>query len=138
VTVTLGSHDYIPLRKMRTGMVSSQWLKSFAEVYNTPHWEYVDEVNINNIRFVHGIGDAVANMQNSGCSIVQGHLHTKSGINWQAFGPETDLFAMQVGCGINRKAYSFEYAKNTPTFQQISCGVILGNNPIIISMKNWK
>lgn len=137
VTVTLGTHDYIPLRKMRTGMVAKEWMKSFKEVYNTPSWEYVDELFINDIRFVHGVGDSVANMINSGCSVVQGHLHTKSGINWQSFGGNKDLFAMQVGCGINRKAYAFEYAKNTPAYQQISCGVILKNNPIVINMNSW-
>lgn len=136
MVVTLGTHDYRPHRKMRTGMVAKEWLRSFKEVYDTPNWEYVDEFHKNGIKYVHGTTDAWNNMLNTGCSIVQGHLHTRAGVQWHNLGGKP-IFAMQVGTGVNDKAYAFEYASSLPAKSHISCGVIFNGNPVVINMDTF-
>jgi len=132
VVVTLGSHDYRPLRKMRTGMVVNEWMRGFADVYDTPGWTYVDEHIHNGIKYVHGTTDAWSNLLNSGCSVVQGHLHTRALVQWHNLGNKP-IFAMQVGTGIDDTQYAFEYAKTNTSRSHISCGVIFGGNPIVIN-----
>ena len=48
-----------------------------------------------------------------------------------AFG---NLFAMQVGCGIDDESFAFGYAKNFNKKPVISCGVVLnkGTLPMVI------
>jgi len=136
VTVTLGSHDLRPHRKMRSGMVANEWLKSFEDVYDTPNWRYVDEYVYQGIKYTHGTTDAWSNLLNSGVSVVQGHLHTRASVQWHNLGGKS-IFAMQVGCGINDKTYAFEYAKTNTTKSHISCGVVFGGNPIVINKETW-
>lgn len=135
--ITLGTHDKRPMRKMRTGMVVNDWLKSFNEVYDTPEWRYVDEFNHNGVKYVHGTSDAWTNMLSSGCSVVQGHLHTQASVRWHMLGGNP-IFAMQVGTGINDKAYAFEYAISNPNKSHVSCGVIFEGNPIVINKDVWE
>lgn len=67
-------------------------------------------------------------------SIVQGHLHTQSYVEWFV-GSKERVFAMQAVCGIDRKSYAMAYAKagKKPV---ISCGVVLdkGKTPINLLM----
>lgn len=137
VTVTNGTHDYRPLRKMRTGLTPNEWMRSFADVYDTPGWSYVDEFIHNGVKYVHGTTDAWTNLLNSGCSVVQGHLHSRASVQWHNLGSKP-IFAMQVGTGINDKAYAFEYARGTVAKSHISCGVIFGGNPIVINKDVWE
>lgn len=137
VTVTLGTHDVRPHRKMRSGMVAKDWLRSFEEVYDTPNWRYVDEYIYGGVKYTHGTTDAWNNMLNSGMPVVQGHLHTRASVQWHMLGGKP-IFAMQVGTGVNDKAYAFEYAKSLPAKSHISCGVIFGGNPIVINKDVWE
>lgn len=137
MVVTLGTHDLRPHRKMRSGMVANDWLRSFEDVYDTPNWRYVDEYVYNDIKYVHGTTDAWSNLLNSGCSIVQGHLHTRASVQWHNLGGKP-IFAMQVGTGVDDKAYAFEYAKTNTVKSHISCGVIFGGTPIVINKETWE
>jgi hypothetical protein len=136
VSVCLGTHDLRPMRKMRSGMVVNEWLKSFEDMYDTPGWSYVNEFNHNGVKYVHGTTDAWNNMINSGCSVVQGHHHVKAGVQWHMLGSKP-IFAMQCGTGIDDTAFAFEYAKSFPAKSHISCGVIFGGNPIVINKATW-
>ena len=58
-------------------------------------------------------------------SVVQGHWHAKT--YYETFTSERKfVFALQIGCGIDRKSYAAAYAKH---FQkpQINVGVVLDN-----------
>ena len=67
-------------------------------------------------------------------SVVQGHLHTQSYVEWNV-GARYRAFSMQVGCGIDRRAYAMAYAKagKKPV---IGCGVVLegGSLPFNVLM----
>ncbi len=56
-------------------------------------------------------------------SVVQGHWHSKSYVHFFV-GKQDVSFAMQVGCGIDDKAYAFNYGRHFAK-SHINVGVIL-------------
>jgi hypothetical protein len=61
-------------------------------------------------------------------SVCMGHIHSAGGIKWIA-SPQRRIFGMDVGCGINDKAYAFAYGKHIITRSILSCGVVLDGIP---------
>jgi hypothetical protein len=68
-------------------------------------------------------------------STVQGHWHTDSYVDYFAT-PRHLLFALQVGCGIDDRAYAFVYGKHFGK-SHINVGVVLdgGRTAIIEPMR---
>jgi metallophosphoesterase superfamily enzyme len=131
--VTIGNHDRMVMRKAFAGGIPKKWIRAYNEVLNAPGWEFVDEVVIDNVQYIHGEGaTARVKARNDKYSTVQGHLHTQSYVE-NLIGRDTRIFGIQVGCGIDRKAYALAYAKNGPK-PAIGCGVVLdrGRLPIQI------
>lgn len=129
--VCLGNHDNIPIRKAFNTGVSTAWIKSVGEVLDTPDWEYEEEFILDNILYTHGIGrKAFARMQADLTSVVQGHYHSESYIQYSV-GRSYKLFAMQVGCGIDDKSYAMAYGKHFNKMH-INCGVVLENGKLPI------
>ena len=52
--VTIGNHDAIIMRKAQTSSIPSQWIKNYSEVLGTEGWEFVTDVVIDDVRYVHG------------------------------------------------------------------------------------
>lgn len=134
--VCLGNHDLIPNRKAMTSGLSNSWIKTIDEVLETPNWEFSEEFEIDDVTYVHGTGRKARNRAKAELtSIVQGHYHSESYIE-HFVGKQYSIFAMQVGCGIDRKSYAMAYGKhfNKP---HINCGIILENGtlPILEYMK---
>ncbi len=129
--VCIGNHDTHPNRKMFNEGISASWLRPIGEVLNTPTWTYSDEFIINDVKFIHGIGrNAKTRCQNEGISIVQGHFHSASYIEFFV-GIHHRLFAMQLGAGIDDKSFAFAYAKHFAK-THINCGVIKDNGKLPI------
>ena len=138
--VCLGNHDRIIMRKAFSNGISTRWIKGLDEVLGTPGWNFELDFEYDNVVYTHGeggggINGALSKALNKRKSIVQGHWHTESHIRWNVSDFDR-LFAMQVGCGVDDKAYSMAYAKNNIKKSIISCGVVLDNGrlPIIIPM----
>ena len=122
--VTIGNHDRMCMRKSQTSNVPRRWIKSYAEVLETPHWVFTDEVSIDGVQYIHGeVGNAKARSLNEMCSVVQGHRHTEMFTHW-TFGKNRSVFGMQVGCGIDFSSYAMGYAQRGRK-PAIGCGVIL-------------
>ena len=139
--VILGNHDRIIMRKAFSAGLSKRWIKDFGEVLNTPGWNFDLEFEYDNVLYIHGEGGggekgALVKALNKRKSVVQGHWHTQNHINWNV--SEYDrIFGMQIGCGIDDKAYALAYAKFNIRKSILSCGVILdsGQLPIIEPMR---
>ena len=134
--VCLGNHDLIPNRKAMSSGLSNSWIKTVDEVLETPNWEFGEEFELDDVTYVHGTGRKARNRAKAELSsIVQGHYHSESYIEHYV-GKQYSIFAMQLGCGIDRKSYAMAYGKhfNKP---HINCGVILENGklPILEYMK---
>ncbi len=129
--VTVGNHDRLPQRQAMSGGVSKLWIKSMSEVLDTPEWTYGEQFIFDDVLYVHGEGrQADMRAKNDQISVVQGHWHTKGYISYFV-GIHHKIFAMQVGSGIDSKAYAMAYGKhfNKP---HISCGVVLENGSLPI------
>jgi len=137
----LGNHDRIIMRKAFAYGISRRWIKDFGEVLETPGWTFDLEFEYDGVLYIHGeggggINGAATKALNKRKSIVQGHFHTQSHIQWNV--SEYDrIFGMQIGCGIDDKAYALAYAKYNTKKSVLSCGVVLdnGNLPIIEPMR---
>jgi len=134
-TVIIGNHDRMAYRKATTGGVSRRWVREYDDVLNTPNWTFTEMVEHFGINFNHGEGGTARNrIKNELQSQVQGHLHSQFYCDFLA-GSKFLVFGMQVGCGIDRTAYSMAYGKNYKK-PIIGCGVVLnkGTLPIAIPM----
>lgn len=130
--VTIGNHCRIVSRKAQASGISQRWLRSYADVLGAPGWEFRDEFIYDGVKYVHGEqGSARARARKDLISTVQGHRHSEAYIEHMV-GETFHIFGMQVGCGVDRRAYAFAYAKagNKPS---ISVGVVLdhGTLPIV-------
>lgn len=137
--VCRGNHDQRSYIISAENGIASKWIKDFTEVLEVPNWEFEDSFEINNIVYLHGTGTSgqnAAHMRalNLGQSVVMGHLHTESSIIHHRVADKV-IFGMIVGCGIDEKAYGMNYAKNFPKKSITSCGIILGDQPILTLMK---
>jgi len=131
--VTIGNHDRLVCRKAFSGGISKRWVRDYSEVLGTPGWEFADHFVINGVRYEHGEGKgANKKMLNRRQSIVQGHRHSESYVEWSVSDFDR-LFAMQIGWGGDQSSYSMDYAKDYQA-GVVSCGVITEGLPILIPM----
>lgn len=134
VKLVLGNHDLRILKAAAKAKLTSRMVVPFRDLLQMPKgWEVADEYVIDEIKYLHepfGSGPisqrttAEKEMQ----SIVHGHLHSFAGISYIA-NSNALVWGMNVGCGIDRTAYSMRYGakmKNKPT---IGCGVVIDGKP---------
>lgn len=135
--ITLGNHDMLIYRKAVSGGLPRRFLKEFGEALEAPKtWRFQHEFVRNGILHTHGsTGNAFKRALASRMSTIQGHLHSESFVEWSV-SVKDKIFGMQLGCGIDRKAYAFEYGKDLPKKPVISSGLLLegGRLPVIILM----
>jgi hypothetical protein len=124
--VCLGNHDLIPDRKAFSAGISKKWIKRIDEILELPNWTFSDEFLINGVLYTHGTGrKARQRCIQEFTSIVQGHYHSDT--YYETFVSEHKLmFALQVGCGIDRRSYAMAYGKHFKK-PQLNCGVVLDN-----------
>ena len=137
--VCIGNHDIRSYKIAAEYGIASKWMKGFAEVLEVPNWEFEESFEINGIVYTHGTGTTGQNSAhlralNLGQSVVIGHLHSESSIIYHQIATRT-IFGMVVGCGVDEKSYGMNYAKNFPRKSIMSCGIILGDQPILSIMK---
>ena len=127
--VIIGNHDRFVYRKAHSSGVSKRWIREFHEVLETPGWEFLEELTINGVCYNHGEGmQAKTRTKNEMQSQVQGHYHSEFYLHYNV-SPIARVFAMQVGCGIDRRAYAMAYGKHHKK-PIIGCATIKGNPPI--------
>ncbi len=124
--VIVGNHDRLIMRKAQTSAIPSKWIKSYKEVLEVPHWDFVGRFEQDGVQYLHGEGGTArtkcrADMMNT----VQGHLHTQAYCEHYV-GKKFRVFGMQVGCGINHKSYAMAYAKYGKR-PAVGCAVVLNN-----------
>ena len=131
--VVIGNHDRIIMRKAFTGQIPKAWIKDYKDVLNAPDWNFVESVEYDDVLYIHGEGGtARTKMKNDLQSVVQGHLHTQAYCE-HLVGNNFRIFGMQVGCGIDRKAYAMAYAKAGKK-PAIGCSVVLNNGTLPINI----
>lgn len=141
VKACIGNHDALIMRKALSAGLPKDFVKTLAEIYEAPAgWEFGWEWDFGNWQAKHGTGGsgsdcayklAVAARQSTVC----GHIHTAGGVRFHA--AKRDLiFGMNVGCGVDMKAYAFAYGKDFKDKPVLGCGVVLedGRLPLFLPM----
>ena len=136
--VCIGNHDERYQRRAYRYGIPSCLLKSYQEVFNTPGWDWQPEFKIDGVLYIHGTGstgkDAAMNLAlQRRMSTVQGHTHSYAGCKWHA-NPDSLIFGMNVGCGIDIDSYAFEYSKPFPVRPVLGCGVVIDGTAMFIPM----
>ena len=133
--VVFGNHDNIPNRKAFNAGISTHWVKRIDEVLNFPGWFFNDVWWHRDIMICHGLGRVAHNrMKQDMVSVIQGHYHSKSYIQYQV-GTDRKTFAMQLGCGMDNNNYAAAYGKwfSRP---HINIGILInGEIPLIEYME---
>ena len=127
--VTIGNHDKLPERKLFTLGLPKAILKDYNEIWGVPKWDFVAEVDIEEVRYLHGVGaSGVSGARNlalkSRQSVVMGHSHSFGGVQYIA-GKKDIIFGMNVGCGIDIEAYAMAYGKPFPLKPTLGCGIVV-------------
>ncbi len=127
--VTAGNHDLLPERQLFTLGLPRAILKDYNKIWNVPSWKFVPEIEIEDVRYVHGMGaSGVSGARNlalkSRQSVVMGHSHSFGGVQYIA-GPKDIIFGMNVGCGVDIEAYAMAYGKPFPLKPTLGCGIVI-------------
>lgn len=138
--VCIGNHDAIIHRKAITAGLSRRWIKEYNEVLGAPKWHFEMDHEINGVIYTHGTGGsgskaALNRALNLRQPVVQGHLHTEFGVQYNASKKDL-LFGLQVGCGVDDRSYALAYASQNIRKSILGCGVVLQNGrlPLAIPM----
>ena len=133
--VTIGNHDERAVRQARIAGVPDGLVKDYADAWQTPSWEWVNTVEIDNVRYFHGEGFSGKYPHVNACltslkSTVMGHIHSVAGLQWvnKAGGK---FFGMAVGCGVDVSHPFMRYAEKHPTKPVLSCGVVIDGHPYL-------
>lgn len=129
-------------RVMKAGIPMAH-IKEFKDVIGAPPgWKWSDEFVIDGVCYIHGKGysgnqGALNAAKDRGMSTVIGHLHADSGLLFYNSGKKT-IFGLNVGCGIDPKAYAFAYGKDCRKKPVLSCGVVIDGEPHLIRMPSGR
>jgi len=131
--VCIGNHDCRPERLAESVSIPASLLKSYNDTWETHGWEWDYDFSIDNVYYFHGTGyGGIHPAWNvSGkmlCSVVMGHCHARAGLKWRV-NPHTRIFAMDVGCGIDVRAWQFAYGKHVKERPVLAAGVVIDGIP---------
>ena len=127
--ICLGNHDRMVNRKGRTVGLPSRVFRPFREIWNLPKgWRDDFSWEFYGVRYMHGTGYSGDNAHIKAAydnrqSTVIGHTHSFGGVGHLANNKDC-IFGMNVGCGILRKSYAFEYGRDFKKKPIIGVGVV--------------
>lgn len=135
--VCIGNHDERVQRVGASAGIPAMYLKSYAELYGTPNWDWGYEHVIDNVCYTHGTGSR----SNAGCpafgkatkrmqSVVMGHIHSNASISYTT-GENGSVFGLNVGCGVDRNHRMMQYAANYDSKPVNSAGVVINGKPYL-------
>lgn len=137
VDFVIGNHDAIFIRQAATVNLDQRFLKTFAEIVELPKtWVmHEDELLLDNVLYKHGINcngknGALNTAITERMSLVIGHSHAFGGCQYSA-NPRSLIFGMNVGCGIDIKAYAFAYGKHVKYRPTLGCGIVFNESSAI-------
>jgi predicted phosphodiesterase len=127
--VCIGNHDARYMRLARKAGIPVQFMRDYADVFDTPRWEWAYSHEIDGVLYEHGTNSsgkfaAFNRAINKRQSVVMGHTHTTAGCLYHT--NENDrIFGLQVGCGIDCSAYAFAYGKDFAVRPALGCGIVV-------------
>jgi len=138
VLVCKGNHDERPTRLAKTVKMPEFLIVPYAQLWDTPGWDwnfshYIDDVMYRHGTGISGIHPAWNLMNKSKMNVVMGHCHSRAGVKFSV-NPKRRFFGMDVGCGIDEKAWQFAYGRDYVERPILSCGVVIDGHPYLEMM----
>ena len=137
----LGNHDVLPYRWLNEVGIPEDMMRDFGDIFKLPdgwtvHQRYA-QLEIDGVIYQHGDrgrSSASLNARDEFQSVVQGHHHSKAGIEFTA-NRNHRVFGMQVGCGTDWKHHQQDYGVKYTKKPIIGCGIVIdGTTPIFEPM----
>jgi predicted phosphodiesterase len=135
--VCIGNHDERVHRLASSSGIPAMYLREYADIYDTPNWEWEYEHVIDDIYYYHGTGassglcpafnTAKARMQSS----VAGHIHSTAGILYTTGPTGEQLFGMNVPNGVDKDHPLMYYSKNFLRKPVNGVGIIKNGTPYL-------
>lgn len=134
------NHGLRPFKKAYSAGLPKAYLKSYAEFMQAPKgWTWYPKIILDKVLYFHGEPFSGENGAKSAAkahriSTVIGHIHSWASVSYmKSFRDE--IFAMNVGCGIDETKPAFNYAKDNARRPSLGCGVVLdGREALFIPM----
>lgn len=139
VIVTLGNHDKRVVRRAKSVDIPEEiYLKPYKEVWQTPGWEWVEDIILDDIYLYHGDGqggeypacNAVRKMLMSVCIA---HNHSKAMVK-PMFNPRKGIWAIDAGAGCDDTALNMIYAERNKRRSVMSAVAIIDGHPYLETM----
>jgi hypothetical protein len=137
--VTHSNHSARPFRRAAKFGIPSVYMRTYADFMGAPvGWAWHESIDVDGVTYSHGEGfsgplGALKCAQASMGPVVIGHLHSFAGCLFNA-NPKYLFWGMNAGCLIDRHAYAFAYAKNSPAKPILGCGVVREGVPTFVPM----
>lgn len=133
--ITVGNHDALPERKVRAMGLPIEIMKRYEDIYDTPStWEFVSDLTVGikggnkslpDLHFVHGLSkDNLKLAAQRGQRVINGHYHEKAGVEYIS-NPDSLIWAMTVGCLIDKNSPAFNYNKVNKNRPILGSGIIM-------------
>jgi len=141
VDLMIGNHDVLPYRWANEVGIPEEMMKDFGSIFGLPdtwtvHARYA-QLEIDGVIYQHGDrgrSSAALNAKDEFQSVVQGHHHSKAGIEFVA-NRNHRVFGMQVGSGADWKHHQQDYGIKYSRKPIIGCGIVIdGTTPIFEPM----
>lgn len=128
-TVSIGNHDERHFRVARKAGIPDSYLKGYKIVWGTPNWDWDLQHTHDGVLYEHGTGTsgkdgAINRAMQKRCDVVIGHIHSYAGVKYHA-SDFSRIFGLNVGCGVDCRAYAFKYGMPFPTRPVLGCGIVL-------------
>jgi hypothetical protein len=135
------NHGLRPFKRAKKSGIPRAYLRTYKEFMKCPPgWNWHQRLVVNNVLHIHGephngqmaaLNAAKVNRM----STAIGHVHSFGGVNYSR-NFKDEIFAMNVGCGIDEKAYAFHYASDMPQRATLGMGITIdGREALFIPMK---
>jgi len=140
VSLLVGNHSALPFRKAYSYGLPRRMMKAYREMWEAPDgWKWYQSMTKDGVWYQHGDRGGKTPALNvaieMGRSVVLGHNHTAAGVWWHRT-HTSQIFGMNVGCGIDQYSYAMGYAKMATKRPILGCGVVMdgGLNALFIPM----
>lgn len=133
------NHGSLAYRRAKSMGMPEDYIKDYNEVLKAPEgWNWVDELILKcagvDVMFRHQFKkNPLICAQQMGMCVVQGHFHESFDIQY-ASSPNKLLWAMTVGCLIDKKSLAFKYNKTNCKRPILGCGIIIDGQPRLLPM----
>ena len=136
MTLVESNHGLRIFKKAFSAGIPRIYMKAYRDFQEAPvGWVWKPNVIIDKVLYFHGepfagIHGHVNAAAKHRMSVVIGHIHCHAGVQYSR-ALRSEIFGMNVGCGIDDTTYPFRYAQENASKPVLGCGVVLGGKEAI-------